>query len=47
MTNGAGGPHVQKRSKRAAGKKTRGKDTKASLKRKGWLPTGLAKEKND
>lgn len=45
MTNGAGGPHGKKRSKEASGKKARTKDVKASLKRKGWLPTVLATSK--
>jgi hypothetical protein len=45
MTNG-GGPSHPKPGKKATGKKAKGKDVKASLKRKGWLPAGVAREKN-
>ena len=34
------------KAKKAAGKKASGKEPQASLKRKGWLPAALAKEKS-
>jgi hypothetical protein len=46
MTNGAGGAHGQKREKAAAGRKGQRKEPKASAKRKGWIPAGLARGKN-
>lgn len=45
MTNGAS-PHGLKRTKKAAGRKAQARKPKASLKRKGWVPAELAKEKN-
>jgi hypothetical protein len=38
MTNG-GGPHGRKRSKKTGAKPAKGKGVKASLQRKGWLPS--------
>ncbi len=45
MTNGAGS-HGHKREKKGASKQVKGKAPKAALKRKGWLPTGAAKDRN-
>jgi hypothetical protein len=45
MTNGIGGPHGHKRTKKAGGKKLKRKDPQVSLKRKGLLPAGLEKAK--
>jgi hypothetical protein len=46
MTNGTGGPHGKKKAREGAAKKVKAKDTKTSLKRKGWLPSGVAQGKN-
>jgi hypothetical protein len=46
MTNGIGGPHGQKRTKKASGKTSTQKTGKPSFKRKGILPAGLAKAKD-
>jgi hypothetical protein len=46
MTNGGSPAHGLKRTKKAPDKKGKEKGLKVSLKRKGWLPAGLAKEKN-
>ncbi len=47
MTNGGGPSHGQEKGKKAAARKTKGKEPKGSAKRKRLLPPGLAKEKAD
>jgi hypothetical protein len=47
MTNGTGGPHGKKKGKNGAAKKVKVKDAKATLKRKGWLPSGVAPQGKD
>lgn len=47
MANGAGPSHGRKRERKPAGKKGRGKEPKASRKRKGWVPAGLAGAKSE
>jgi hypothetical protein len=45
MTNGAGGPHSLKGGKTAV-RKGQAKKTKASVKRKGWVPVTTSRGKN-